>query len=78
MEAMLRITPPAVRFHVFHSGEHAVIEAFHVHFEHAVEVSLGCRFEFANVGDAGIVHQRVNAATLGQRLETRFVLLADL
>ncbi len=58
-----------VCFHVFYSGEHAVIRAFYIHFEHAVEILPGYCFELADAGDAGIVHQGVDSATLGQQLK---------
>ena len=32
-------------------------KSLYIHFEHAVEILLGCRFELADVGNAGIVHQ---------------------
>src|SRR5579862_1300924 len=59
----------AVRFHMFHGSEHAVIEALHIHFEDAVEISLCRCFEFADMGDPGIVHQGVDSATPGERLK---------
>src|SRR6516165_6132975 len=61
--------PATVCFHVFHGGQHTVIEAFHIYFVYAVEISLAGRFELADMGDAGVVHQRVDAAALGQRLK---------
>lgn len=56
----------AVCFHVVNGGEHAVIDTLHVHLKNTIEVALAGRFEFANVRDAGIVHQGVDAAALGE------------
>ena len=59
----------AVCCHVFYSGEYAVIKAFYIHFEHAVEILPGCCFELADAGDAAIVPRGVDSATLGQQLK---------
>jgi hypothetical protein len=43
---------------------HAVINALYVDVEKRIEVSLGSMFELGNLGDAGAIHQNVDAIAL--------------
>jgi hypothetical protein len=54
---------------VLDGGQHAVIDTFYIHLKNSIEVALRGGFEFANVRDAGIVHQGVDTATLYQFLK---------
>ena len=51
-------------------GVHAVVEAFDVHANDAVEVFLGRALDRADVRDAGIIDQDVNALAAEQFLES--------
>lgn len=53
------------------AGEHAVIETLHIDAKDAIEILLGCVFEFADVRDAGVVDENVDAAFAGQLLKDR-------
>ena len=57
-----------VCFHVFYSGEHAVIKAFYIHFEHAVEILLAVASSLP-MWEMPAYFTRVDSATLGQQLK---------
>src|SRR5579859_695029 len=59
----------AVFFHFFDAGEHAVVNALHVHAEDAVEVFFGGIFQLPDMGNAGAVHQDFNGPFLPDLIE---------